>query len=175
MADPVTMLGAGTAISAGSTLLGGFFGASAAEDQARLQQAGAEFEAKQLEQAAGESRAASQRQMFERQRLTKLALSNLRARAGAGGDAATSGDVLRLTEDIAGRGEYQALSELYTGENRARGLELNAAAKRYEGKAKVYGADRAGFATRAGSVLSSGGTLLTGLGSSKVAAAKLYG
>lgn len=176
MADPVTLMVAGTAITGGGTLIGGFMGADAQEEMGRLQQGAAEFEAKQLQMAAAESRATAQRQMFERQRLTKLALGTLQTRAAAGGGKATDENILDLTSEIAGRGEYQALADLYTGENRARGLEDSAAAKRYEGKARVYGAERSAAATRIGSVLGAGGTILTGSG--KIAAAKgnnLYG
>jgi hypothetical protein len=170
MADPVTLMVAGTAITAGGTLIGGFMGADAQEEMGRLQQGAAEFEAQQLQMAAAESRATAQRQMFERQRLTKLALGALQTRAAAGGGKATDENVLDLTSEIAGRGEYQALADLYTGENRARGLEDSAAAKRYEGKARVYGAERAANAARIKSLFDAGGTILTGAG--KIAGTK---
>jgi hypothetical protein len=176
MADPITLMAAGTAISAGGTLIGGFMGADAQEEAGRLQEAAANFEAQQLQMAAAESRATAQRQMFERQRLTKLALGTLQTRAAAGGGKATDENVLSLTSEIAGRGEYQALAELYTGENRARGLEDSAAAKRYEGKARAYGAERAANAARIGSVLSAGGTILSGTGSAMKESGRLnYG
>lgn len=168
MADPVTLslaaTGAGAAIGAGGTILGGFMKADAEEEAGALAKEGAEFQAKQFEQHAAESRAAAQRQMFEKQRLTRLGLATLQARAAAGGDSATSGDVLKLTGDIATRGEYEAMSDLYTGENRARGLLDMATAARYEGAAKEYGARKAASATRIGSVFSGVGTILSGVG-----------
>jgi hypothetical protein len=181
MADPVTLgtagafglnaIGGGTILTSLGSLVGGFMGANAQEEAGRLQEAAANFEAQQLQMAAAESRATAQRQMFERQRLTKLALGTLQTRAAAGGGKATDENVLSLTSEIAGRGEYQALAELYAGENRARGLEDQAAARRYEGKAKAYAAERSGTASRIGSVLGAGGTILSGAGT----LAKEYG
>lgn len=175
MADPVTLgmagavgldaMGAGTILSSGGTLFSGFMKADAEEENARLQRASGEYEARQLQMAAAESRAASQRQAFEKQRLTRLALGTLQTRAAAGGGKASDENIVTLASDIAGRGEYQALADLYTGENRARGLEDQAAGKRYEGEAKVYGAGRAADATRLGSLFSAGGTILSGTGS----------
>jgi hypothetical protein len=175
MADPVTLglagsiglnaIGAGTILTSAGTLVGGFMKADAEEEMGRLQKGAADFEAQQIQMQAAESRASAQRQMFERQRLTKLALGTLQTRAAAGGGKATDENVLDLTSEIAGRGQYQALAELYNGENRARGLEDMAKAKRYEGDAKVYGANRSATGSRIGAVLGAGGTILSGLGS----------
>lgn len=185
MADPVTLgvagayglnaMGAGTILTAGGNLFSGFMKADAAEEAGRFQQAANEHDAQQLQMAAAESRAAAQRQMFERQRTTKLALSTLQARAGAGGDSATSGDALKLTTDIAGRGEYQSLADLYVGENKARGLEDQAAAKRYEGEVARYSGDKAAGGLRLGSVIGAGGTILSGTGAMAKDYAKIKG
>lgn len=127
MADPVTLsmaLTAGaTAMQAISTIAGGN-----AQDKA------SRFEAAQLTQQAGESRAGAQRAALEHRRNTRLAQSTLQARAAASGGGATDPGVLDLSADIAERGEYQSLMEMYRGENRARGLEDQAAATRAGGK-----------------------------------------
>jgi hypothetical protein len=57
------------------------------------------------------------------------------------------------------------LGDLYAGENRARGFQDEAAAERYTGAAKRYGADLNATATRVGSYFESGGTILKGVGS----------
>lgn len=140
---------AGTAVSSIGTLVGGEMAAKAAETSSA-------FKAAQLDQAAAESRAAGQAQAFERRRQARLALSTLQARAAQGGDT-TSPGILDLTGDIAQRGEYQALAEMYAGENRARGLMDTATATRMEGEATAD-------AARTGSYFKAGGTLLSGAG-----------
>lgn len=145
--DPITigalaLTAAGTAVTAAGTLVGG----------ARAEES-AEFRAQQIEGAAAESRAAAQRQAFERRRAAKLTLSSLQARSAAfAGDASDPG-IVRLAGDIAARGEYQALAEMYTGENRARGLTDEA-----------MGTRMSGAAARQGSYFAAGGQVLSGLG-----------
>lgn len=142
MADPVSIaLIAGAAVTAAGTLVGGEMSASAAEAKA----AG-------LRQAATESTAAAQRNSFEQQRQARLALSTLTTRAAAGG-AGNDTDTGRLAGDIENRGEYLSLSEMYKGENRARGLLDEADASLFSAKA-----------TRTGSYFAAGGKILSGIG-----------
>lgn len=151
--DPLTatalvLTAAGTAVTAAGTIAGG----------KRAQEA-AEFRAQQMDAAAPESVAVAQRQAFERRRAAKLTLSSLQARAaaqGGGGDP----DIVKISGDIAQRGEYQALSEMWTGEARAAGLRTEAGGARATGKAAVEG-----------SYYSAAGTILSGLGGM----AKTYG
>jgi hypothetical protein len=119
---------AGPVLTAVGTIAGG----AAAKEQA-------DFKAKGLEMQANESRAASQRRAEERRQRGRLVLSQMQARAAASGTDATSGDVLGLTEDVAGRSEYQALTELYTGENRARGYIDQANSVRMSGENEKKG------------------------------------
>ncbi|MDT2024549.1 hypothetical protein [Methylocella sp. CPCC 101449] len=133
----------GTGIGAASTIAAGNQAASDAD-----------YKARQLAQQAQESRAASQRQAMEFQRKTDLAGSTLQARAAASGAGATDPDVIRLGEDIAGRGKYQELMSLYQGENRARGLEDAASAAHVSGQA-----------AQKGSYWKAAGTLASGFGS----------
>lgn len=153
---------AGAGISAVSTIIGGAHQAAGLEAQGELAKQGAEFSAKQMEMQAAESRASGQRSALEKRRLTALGLSKLQARAAASGGGATDMGVLKLGEGIAGRGEYEALADLFAGENRARGLESGAAAARYEGDARKISSDFAADATRTGSYLQAGGTILSG-------------
>ncbi len=91
----------------------------------------ARFQAQQLETAAGQERAAAQRAAEEQRRQARLAGSRLQAVAGGAGSDPT---VMNLAADIAGEGEYRALTALFEGESRARGMEGQARAARYEGK-----------------------------------------
>lgn len=91
----------------------------------------ADFQAAQLDQAAGQSRAAAQREAMEARRQARLAGSRVQALArGGGGDES----VLALQGDIAGEGELRALTAMYEGEERARGYEGQADAARYSGR-----------------------------------------
>jgi len=135
--------GLGTAVSAAGTLAAG-----------EAAQQSANYKAQQQEMAAKEAQAAGQRQAFERQRQTALTQSTLQARAAAQGSGDTTDDtVVKLGSEIAGRGEYQALMDLYSGENRSRGLMDQAKASRYDGEA-----------AKIGSQYSAAGTLLNGVG-----------
>lgn len=98
------------------------------------------FKAAQEDQAAQESRAASQRQALEKRRQSDLALSKIQAGAAASGAGASDPGIVNLSGDVAARGEYQALTDMYTGENRARGLEDQAMGDRMTGDAAETGA-----------------------------------
>jgi hypothetical protein len=134
------LLGLSTAATAAGTLAAG----AAADSSGK-------FKAQQDLMAAQESRASSQRQSIEKRRDADLTISKLRAQAGAG--ATTDPGIEKLGEEISARGEYQALMETYKGENRARGLQDDAAASIMEGKSKK----NASYLSAAGT-LASGGT-----------------
>jgi len=175
--DPLTALTAvGAGVSAAGTIMGGNAAASAGEAQAAAQRRAAadnatalEFKAQQEEQNAQESRAAAQRQSLEKGRQTKLLLSSLQARAAASGGGASDPGVLDLAGDISRRGEYQALTEIYNGESRARGLMDQAAGDRFSGATGIQGAELAanaaiaeGKAKQAASYMSAAGTIIGG-------------
>ena len=131
----------GTIMSA----LGSVAGGIAASNQA-------EFEAKQLEQKSKEERAASQRDALEARKQSAMVQSRQQAVAassggGAGSDAPT---IMKLMADTAGRGEYQAQSALYGGEQRARGLMDEAKGRRMSGRASLLGGVLGGFGQAAG-------------------------
>ena len=71
--------------------------------------ADAEFEAQQLEASAGRDRAAGQRRAADERRQARLVESALQARSG--GDVVPG--IVKLQSDIAGEGEYRALTALY--------------------------------------------------------------
>lgn len=133
---------ASTAVSAAGTIAAG--NAAAAD---------AEFQAKQMEQRAAEERAASQREAAEKRNESRL-LQSRQLALGAASGAGTGGSLLETMLDTEAEGELQALTSLYAGENRARGLQDSAAAAR-----------RTGRAARQGAFFRAGGTLLSGAGS----------
>ena len=158
--DPLTLTAltvAGGALSAGGTLIGGAASAAAGESAQKANY----FKATQEEMAAQESRAASQRASLDKQRETGLLQSKLQARAAASGGGASDPGVLDLAGDIAGRGEYESLLEMYKGENRARGLEDAAMGSRMTGDAALA----EGKAKQSASYLSAAGTIVGSAGS----------
>lgn len=148
---------AGSAVSAMGTIAGG----DAAADAGMRQQQAYEYRAKQEEQAAQESRAVSQRAALDKRRQGDLLLSTLRARGAAGGSNVASGDILDTAGEIGGRGEYEALFDMYRGENRARGLIDSAAGSRMTGEA----ARAEGEAKKRASRMAAIGTIIGGVGS----------
>jgi hypothetical protein len=160
--DPITgtalaLTAAGTAVSAAGTIAGG----KAAADAGARAKEGYDFKALQEEQAAQESRAVGQRAALEKRREARFLTSKLQARAAASGGAADDPGVIDLAGDIAERGEYDALMEMFKGENRARGLEDSATGSRMTGEA----AYAEGQAKRDAAELSAMGTIISGAGS----------
>lgn len=130
MADPLTlgtlaMTAASGAVSASSTLAGG--------DYAKM---AGDMQAKQLRQNASQAMASGQRQMFDTQLRTKLALGTNTARASASGVAPDSGSPLTNTGVLAGRGSYQALMDAFNGQSAATGLNNQADAAEWTGNVK---------------------------------------
>jgi hypothetical protein len=111
------------------------------------QRASADFAGAQLDQQAGQARASSQRAAIEQRRQAQIANSRLQSLAGGSGLDPT---VVHLAADIAGEGEYRALTALYEGEDSARSMEMKAQAARYEGKM----AQKAGYLKAATSIIS---------------------
>jgi hypothetical protein len=129
-----------TAIAVGASVVMGAMQAKSQREQAdAAAQEGAAvktaayYEADQLDQQAGQERAAAQRQAMDSRRQERIIQSNLQAAAAASGGGATDPTIGRLSSDIAVEGQYRALSDLFRGEERARGLENQANARRYEG------------------------------------------
>lgn len=115
---------------------------------------GAYFKAAQEDQASKESRAASQRGAMEARRQASLVQSKIQAGAAASGAGASDPGIVKLESDVAGRGEFQALTEMYKGENRARGISDQAMGDRMSGDAAQTGS----YFKGAGTLLSSGGS-----------------
>lgn len=139
-------------------------GTIAQGNQAKAQgiaaQNAANFRAAQLEQQAGQERAAAQRNAIEERRQARLAMSRGLAVAAASGGGALDPTVVNLLGDVQAEGDYRALMRLYQGEERARGAELGATAARYEGDS----AYAAGVAAQRNSRFAAVGNLVTGLG-----------
>lgn len=165
------MAAALTGVGAGISALGTLGSASAQRQAGQAQQAQYAFKAAQEEQQATQAIAASQRQMFDTNRKTALTQSTLTARAAADGGSATDVTPLNLSQDIAGRGEYLALGDLFQGQDKAEGLRQQAGADRYSGAAAAAGANAQANATILGGI----GSLASRFGSLGGSSGGLFG
>lgn len=168
--DPATLtmisLGAtaaGAGVSAAGTLASGNYASQAG----RMQQQAKNFEAQQLEQNSADELASSQRAMLDTQDKTRLAISTSRARAGASGVDAGVGSPAENEGELAQRGSYHALMDLWQGKSNATGLLNRAAGARYSGVLDEIGGEE----KQSASVLAAAGTLAGAAGSM----AKTYG
>lgn len=121
----------GGAVGALTQFGGGMMQANSASAEGSAMAQKALYDASQLTQQAGQTRAASQQQAIELKRNTDLTLSHARAVAAASGAGATDPTVQSVRAQIRSRGEYDALSALYNGEERARGMENQASLDRW--------------------------------------------
>ena len=131
------------------------------EYQARLGERAAEVK----EQEAGQARASSQREAVDERKQGERIASRVQAVSAASGGGALDPTVIDILGRTGAEGEYRALSALYGGEERARGLEYGAAIDRSRGSADLSAATASRQAgRRAGQLgyLSGAGTLLEG-------------
>jgi hypothetical protein len=154
----LALTAAGGAMSAMGTLAGG----KAAAQAGYASQQAHEFAARQQEQAGQEGRAVAQRSALEKRREGTLLSSKMLARAAASGGGADDPTVTKIGEDIAGRSEYDALTEMYKGENRARGLLDAAMGSRMTGDAALAEGEakkRASYLSAAGTIIGTAGSM----------------
>lgn len=158
--DPGTLMVAATvaggAIKGMSTLAGG----KAAAQAGQMQQTEANYQAAQLNQNASQALASSQRQALDTTQRTNLAISTATARAGASGAAADVGSAVANSGELAQRGSYQALTDMFNGESKASGLENEASGVRYTGDVEAY----EGEEKEKASYLAAGGDFLSSVG-----------
>lgn len=127
-------------IGAGMSMIGSMTQASGTIAAGKAQQQNAYFQAAQLDQQADQSRAVAQRSALQDRKKAGLADSTLIARAAADGGSATDATAVTDATAIAGQGEYNALGDMFKGEDRARGQEDQAAGLRAGGDAALAGA-----------------------------------
>lgn len=147
MADPFTLAAVamvgGTILQASSQMAAG----RAAQKAGNMEKAASDV-------AANNANAAAQRKAIESQRQATLAGSRLQALSAAGGGASDP-TIVNLAEGIAGKGEYNAMTDLYNGESDAAALTDKGNLAQYEGRVKNQTAKTQAI----GSVLSSAGSL----------------
>lgn len=137
----------------GASMAGSVLGGIGSIQQGRAANAMAKFEARQLEQQAGQVRAAGQRDAEERVREARLAQSRALAVAGASGGSVSDPNVLRVLSGIAAEGQRGFQTEMYNAGTQAENLRAQAVATRASGKA----ARNAGYIGAASNVLQGAG------------------
>jgi hypothetical protein len=115
----------------------------------------AKSQQQQLNQQAGQERAMSQRQLINERRQQNLVSSKATAQIAAGGGDITDAGSQDILAGIEQEGTYRALTALYTGEEKAKGLEYEGLVKRAEGKA----AKKAGVMNAFGTLASTAGSI----------------
>jgi hypothetical protein len=110
---------------------GGFDAAADAREQSAI------FAANQMEARAKQAVAMKQRAAEEERRQSRIAQSNILARAAASGGGASDPTVVNLISRAAGEGACRAAVALYEGESEARLLRLEAQATRAAGRAEA--------------------------------------
>jgi hypothetical protein len=113
--------------------LGSFMAGNAAAATGKAQQQAADYSALVLGQQAGQVMATASAGVQNQDIQTQYALSHAKAQAAAGGGSATSAGAVSIFGQIAARGEYNALSTLYTGQEKAAGMTDQAALDVYQG------------------------------------------
>lgn len=104
-----------------------------------------DFQARQADVNAGQARAAAQREQAEQLRQSRLLQSRAVALAAASGGGVSDPSIVNLMGQIAGEGAYRGMVALYKGEEQARALRMEAAARRYDAAAARRGGEiRAG-------------------------------
>src|SRR5574341_759638 len=145
------LMATGTVLQIGGALQQG----EAAAAAGAAQQQAAEYEARQMEVAAG------QRAAQEQRRQAKLVASRALALAAASGAGAADPTVVDIIGDITGEGAYRAAVALYEGEEQARTMRAQAKATRYSGAV----AEAGGRTQRQAAQIGAFGSLLAGAGS----------
>ena len=152
MADPVTWMIVGTAISTFS----GLQEAKAMEEQAKAQQRiydaqalqtrrvaernaqiitdKSKYDAARFKEQSKAEQAAAQRDMIEQRRVQKLVESTAIARAGSSGGDVGDPTVLNIMGDIGQEGQFAVDAARYTGDSAASLLNTEAALALYEGQ-----------------------------------------
>jgi hypothetical protein len=152
-------------LAVGGTILSGagqIASGVAANAQGASQQAASNYSASVLRQKAGQELAVASNKVAPIKLATDYALSNERAAAAGMGGTASSPTAQTIAGQIAARGEYNALSTLYSGNEAAAGLENQAdldvvtgKAERIAGQQKMMG----GITSGLGSMISGGAGL----------------
>lgn len=112
---------------------GTIFQAMGQANAASATQQGYDYAARAAQINAGQANATAQRAAIQRQREGTLAIETAEARAAGSGAGATDPTVLNIEGNLKKQGTYNALTELWSGSERARGFQQEAVTDTYKG------------------------------------------
>jgi hypothetical protein len=139
--DPGTIIGIGLTAAASMMRAKATAAAGEAEQRAgKARQKSLKHQAKQARQNAGQERASAQRAAIEKRREARYLSSRALALAAKSGGG-TGGSAAVILGDIGAEGEFRALTEMYTGEERAKHLETQADSLIFEGNQERIAGD----------------------------------
>lgn len=130
------------------SFLGGEQSAAADELAAARKRAAADFTATQLRSRAGQVVAVAQRGAEEELRRARIVQSRGLAVAAASGGGVSDPTVVRMLGRVAGEGAYRAATVLYSGEESARVMRMQADAANYEGEISAQASEAQAKAAR---------------------------
>ena len=144
------------------SFMGSIASANAMQAQAEAVQQQAQYKAK-IDQIQGQQQvAAAQRKAQDQALQTKYAESRLQALAAGSGGGATDPTIINLGSNIAGQGEYNALSALYSGQSSQWAYNTQSGLDIYQGNLDSMALNSRANAT----ILGGFGGLVSGLGRS---------
>lgn len=156
---------AGTLISAKGQKDAGKAAEKQAEQTAKNELIAAEFEAKQADYLANQSRAVSHREAYEQRHIAALLASEALAKAAGSGAGASDPTVVHLINEIYAEGAYRSALAMYEGEEQARSQTVAGMARRLSGKSSASAALSEGKSTAKAAQLSMFSTVLGGASS----------
>lgn len=140
-------MGAAVAVPAAIAAVGTVLTYASQRKQGKQAQAAANFEASQLEQGSGQQIATAQRGAEESRRQGVLAQSRALAVAAASGGGASDPTVVKLIANLAGEGAYRGMVDLYSGQEKARQMRVQADITRHGGGQAYQNAQNTSLAT----------------------------
>ena len=129
---------------------GAVISAAQQAEQGRIAERNALFRAAQLDRNAKSAEAVAQREAMQAKREARYLASRAQALAASSGGGGSDPTVVNLIAQIEEEGEYNALTALFNGQQRADAMRTSAAVERSEGRS----ARRAGRTGAATSILS---------------------
>jgi hypothetical protein len=158
--DPVTMATVAAITTAAGTAVGAYGQSQSMKAQAKAEQQRAEIEGKWAERRALEERSSAQRAASEEMRKARFAQSRLTALAGEGASDPT---VMDLFGDIEKEGRFNAATATAAGEQKASGMEYQAALDQWGADTNARIKKSAANTTLISGLLSAGGQFSGGM------------
>lgn len=134
-------------IPAAIAAIGTVLSSRSQKKQGEQAQDAANFEADQLEESSGQQIASAQRTAIEDRHQGALAQSRALAVAAASGGGASDPTVVNIISKLAGEGAYRGMVDLYSGEEKARQMRVQADITRKGGGQAYQNAQNTSLAT----------------------------